>query len=128
MAYTSKLPKSYVWWIERERLALGEYTKGGDVDCMTSPTAESAGFKIRMLVTRRANDFGAVMTATSEIPPQFHEALAYKAISMGYLQGEGANPQLAQYFDQLYQQQVKKAKKYAKNRHLSTGFIRPQDF
>ena len=128
MSYVSKLAKNYVWWIERERVGIGEYDKNKNVDCMTSPTSASNGLKMRLLETRRGSDFGSVLTASPEIPSQFHEALAYKVIAMGYLRGDNINPQLAQYFEGLYAKTVKQAKKYAKSRHLSTGSVRPQDF
>ena len=128
MSYVSKLPKNYVWWVERERLGLGEYGKTERVDCITSPTSVSNGKKIRLLLTRRALDFDALMTSQSEIPPQFHEALAYKAISMGYTRGLAPNIQLAQYYEGLYRQAVKAGRKYSKTRHLGTGRVAPQDF
>ena len=128
MSFVSKLPAKYVWWLERERVAICEYGKNEHIDCMTSPTAQSNGKKIRMLLTRRALDFEADMSTQSELPPQFHEALAYKAISMGYTRGTSTNVQMAQYFEALYRQTVRDAKKYAGKRHQSTGFIKPVDF
>tara|TARA_R110002020_G_scaffold128392_4_gene287766 strand:+ start:2761 stop:3141 length:381 start_codon:yes stop_codon:yes gene_type:complete len=126
MSNPSKLPKNYSWWTERERIALVEY--GKDIDCAVSPSSVSAGLKVRILVNRRALDFGSDLTSVSELPPQFHEALAYKAIAMGYTRGERTNIQMAQYYEMLYRQAVKEGKKYARRRHLGTGFIKQVDF
>ena len=126
MSATTKLPKHYGWWTERERLAVVEWDD--KPDCAVSPTSVSNGKKMRILVDRRAVDFDSDLSTVSEIPPQFHEALAYKVISQGYTRGDNPNIQMAQYFDMLYQKAVKDAKKYAKGRKVSTGFIKPVDF
>ena len=126
MGIATKLPKKYTWWHERERIGILEYTD--DVSYGVSPTTASAGIKMRIFVNRRAADFTDDLQVVSEIPPEFHEALAYKVISMGYLRGETINLQLAQYFEGLYQRAIKKAKRYAKQRKISTGQIKPIDF
>ena len=125
MAATDKLGINVVWWPERERVGVGEYVD--KVECLESPS-KIAGKKIRLLVNRRAVDFDTNLQSVSEIPPQFHEALTYKVISMGYSRGENINPQLATYFEQLYRMAVKEGKKYAKRRHLSSGMVKPVDF
>ena len=126
MAIATKLPKKYTWWHERERIGVIEYTD--DPSNAVSPSTASAGIKMRIFVNRRAADFTDDLQVVSEIPPEFHEALAYKVISMGYLRGETINLQLAQYFEGLYQRAIKKAKRYAKQRKISTGQIKPIDF
>jgi hypothetical protein len=126
MSITSKLPKKYAWWHERERVGIIEHN--GDITSATSPTIISANQKMRIFVTRRVGDFTSNLNQVSEIPPEFHEALAYKVISMGYTRGQNINVPLAQYFEGLYQQSVKKAKHYAKQRKISTGYIKPVDF
>ena len=128
MTYQSKLPFNYVWWIERERVGIMEYAKGSDLSCLIPPSGASAGLKAGFLVTRRANDFTADITEQSEIPPQFHEALAYRVIAMGYLSPQNLNPQLAQQFDGMFGIKVKEGKKYARRQHTSGGFITPVDY
>tara|TARA_R110002020_G_scaffold181645_1_gene376753 strand:+ start:11034 stop:11420 length:387 start_codon:yes stop_codon:yes gene_type:complete len=128
MSFQSKLPANYVWWVERERVGIMEYAKGSDISCLVPPTGVSAGLKAGFYITRRANDFTVDLAENSELPPQFHEALAWRVISMGYLSGKNLNPQLAQQYDGLYMQKIKQAKKYAKRQHTYGGFITPVDF
>ena len=128
MSNVSKLPAQYVWWIERERVGIMEYAKGSNIDCLEPPQSHSAGLKAGFLVTRRANDFGPTLSEQSELPPQFHEALAYRGIAMGYLSPENLNPQLASQFEHMYGMKIKEGKRYARRQHTSGGTIRPHDF
>jgi hypothetical protein len=63
-----------------------------------------------------------------EIPAQFHEALAYKAIALGYQEPRNMKIELAQYFDNEYEKIVKRARKFARSSYLTTGQIVPQEF
>ena len=63
-----------------------------------------------------------------EIPAQFHEALAYKAIAIGYQDPRNMKIELAQYFDNEYDKLCKRAKKFARSSYLTTGRIVPQEF
>ena len=63
-----------------------------------------------------------------EIPTQFHEALAYKAIAIGYQDPRNMKIELAQYFDNEYEKICKRAKKFARSSYLTTGQIVPQEF
>jgi hypothetical protein len=63
-----------------------------------------------------------------EIPSQFHEALAFKVIAMGYKDPRNMKIELAQYFDAEYDKVCKQAKKYARSNFQSTGQIVPQEF
>lgn len=128
MSFVSKLPANYVWWIERERVGIMEYAIGSSISCLEPITSVSAGKKAGFYVTRRANDFTPDLTENSELPPQFHEALAWKVIAMGYLSGKNLNPQLAQQFDLMYGLKIKQAKKYARRHHTSGGIVTPVDF
>ena len=128
MSFVSKLPAIYVWWVERERVGIMEYAKGSSLSCLIPISSASAGQKAGFFVTRRANNFGVDLSENSEIPPQFHEALAWRVIAQGYLTPQNLNPQLAQAFSSLYAAKIKDAKKYAKRQHTSGGFITPVDF
>ena len=128
MSFQSRLPANYVWWVERERVGIMEYAKGEDLSCLAPPSGASAGLKAGFLVTRRANDFTTDLSEQSEIPPQFHEALAYRVIAMGYLSPQNLNPQLAQQFDNMFARMIKEGKKYARRQHTSGGSITPVDF
>jgi hypothetical protein len=64
----------------------------------------------------------------NQIPGQFHEALVYKVIAMGYKDPRNLEIKLAQYFDAEYSKSVKQGKKFSKSNYIQTGFTRPQDF
>lgn len=127
MSILSNRDKFY-WFIQGERLGIVESkTKTNVVDPkFQSPSAEHA---LTVHYTAKAQHFGTELTDTSELPSQFHEALAYKVIAELYkLPGESFNLQLAAYFDQMYEAQIREAKKYARRHHTSVGYIAPQDF
>tara|TARA_R100000808_G_C2136939_1_gene145158 strand:+ start:1054 stop:1479 length:426 start_codon:yes stop_codon:yes gene_type:complete len=63
-----------------------------------------------------------------EIPIQFHEALAYKAIAIGYQDPRNMKIELAQYFDNEYEKLCKRAKKFARSNYQTTGQIVPQEY
>ena len=62
------------------------------------------------------------------IPTQFHEALVYKVIAMGYKTPPSMDLATAQYFDLEYNNIVKEGKKFARSNYIQTGMITPQDF
>ena len=62
------------------------------------------------------------------IPTQFHEALVYKVIAMGYKTPPAMDINTAQYFDMEYEKVVKEGKKFARSNYIHTGMIAPQDF
>tara|TARA_R100000734_G_C3318672_1_gene113106 strand:- start:3338 stop:3727 length:390 start_codon:yes stop_codon:yes gene_type:complete len=64
----------------------------------------------------------------SQIPIQFHEAIVYKVISMGYKDPRNMELENAQYFDMEYQKGVKEGKKFSKSNYTDIGSISPQDF
>ena len=128
MANVSKLPANFAWYIERERVGILEWPLSSGVNCATSPTNLGDGLKATFLLSRKAPDFGVDLTENSQLPPEFHEALAFRVIAMGYLSSQNLNPQLAQAFESMYQAKVKEAKKYARINHKTTGMISPVDF
>ena len=118
----------YFWYISGERLGIVEKkTSTGGADPMwQSPTSQES---LRVHYTAKAAHLSDDLTETPEIPSQFHEALAMKVIGDLYkLPGETFNLQLAAYFDQQYELQIREAKKYARRHHTSVGYIIPQDF
>jgi len=74
------------------------------------------------------------MDDSPNIPRQFHRALAYKVIAMGYeIQGsqeEDPNVlQLAGYWNQKFEAEIAEAKKYTNVKRNDSGYnIIPQDF
>tara|TARA_R100000278_G_scaffold24899_1_gene22974 strand:+ start:3074 stop:3463 length:390 start_codon:yes stop_codon:yes gene_type:complete len=72
-----------------------------------------------------ASDLSNTFTA---IPLQFHEAIVYKAVAMGYKDPRNLEINLAQYFDGEYLTSVKEAKKFSRSNYQTMGRITSHDF
>ena len=121
----AKLSKTYLWWYSRGGINLVEEASSGDYPYTTVSTA---GLNIRVYAIRKASHFSSDLNENSEFPSQFHEALAYKVIADMYRLPASLNLQLAQYFDKMYEKELRNAKKYAKSQLIETGHIRGVDF
>jgi hypothetical protein len=121
----TKLTTNYYWWLERNNINLVQDSEGGDFNYVT---VDKTGLKIRLYAIRRATHFTNDLTEESELPNQFHEALAYKVIADMYRLPGNLNLQLAQYFDQMYQRELKQAKKYSRSTRVTSGVIKGVDF
>jgi hypothetical protein len=64
----------------------------------------------------------------NQIPSQFHEALVYKVIAMGYKDPRNMEINNAQYFDLEYSLGIKEGKKFSKSNYTDVGSVRQQDF
>ena len=122
------------WYISNDRLAIVEKaTSTLTRDGKSSDYQSISEIKeIRIYAIAQATDFTTDLTEVSEIPAQFHDALAYKVISDGYLKSglEEFNPQVSQIFDMKYAALVKDGKKQGRDNYVSSGsaVIRPTDF
>ena len=134
MATESSIRDTFYWFVEGERIGIVEKkttsTTGLNKDPdFESPHSDSAGKVLRVHYTAKASDFTTVLSNSSELPNQFHEALAFKVISDLYkLPGDNTNLQLAQYYDQQYALALREAKKYARRQHVQGGVIVPHSF
>jgi hypothetical protein len=134
-------PKRY-WFTERGKLAFVEGGSSTTVDGVTSNLVSISEAKScvvkgitlpNVFPTGPDEDYETSLTDTSagplqEIPLQFHEALAYKAIAIGYQDPRNMKIELAQYFNNEYDKVCRSAKKYARSNFQSTGKIAPQEF
>lgn len=134
-------PRRY-WFVERNKLAFVEGGSSTSVDGVTSnlvSITEAKSCVIKGIATPNhfptGNEDGHEESYTDneygpliEIPPMFHEGLAFKVIAMGYKEPRNMNLELAQYFDMEYERTVKGAKKYSRNNHQTMGTIVPQEF
>ena len=73
-------------------------------------------------------DLTSVTSEWTEINSRYHKTIVNKAIAMGYRDNRNKDLQSAEYFDQLYEKELRKAKKFARSSYVSTGRIIPQDF
>tara|TARA_B100000945_G_C20407173_1_gene610653 strand:- start:204 stop:590 length:387 start_codon:yes stop_codon:yes gene_type:complete len=121
--------EKYLWFINGNRIAIVEKNEAANSHIDKLKSVSTSGLQIRIEYLTRPLPFTEDLTASSEIPDQFHEALSYKVISdLCKLPGERQNLQLAQYFDQQYMLAVREGKKYASRRRISGGTITPVDF
>ena len=120
----------YAWYIDGLSLNLVEKCAATTSYNFKWQTISTAGLKLRLYYNRKATQFSANdLTLVSELPSQFHESLSMKVISDFYkLPGETFNLQLAAYFDQEYEKQVREGKKYSKRAFQRTGYIQQWDY
>jgi len=123
------------WFIEHEAgvasIALVEKTSR-TVDGITDEwqAITETGLKAVIEFTTVDADLSANSPTGSynEIPDRYHKAIVDKAIAMGYRDPRNQNIQNAQYFETLYLEAKRRAKKLAKSNFQTTGRIVPQDF
>ena len=131
-------PKRF-YYIDNDRLAIIETNGITTVDnASTSYKTISETKPIRINTICRADHFGTGVSEVDytsptsgplgHIPIQFHEALVFKVIAMGYKTPPAMDINTAQYFDMEYDKVVKEGKKFAKSNYIQTGMIVPQDF
>ena len=129
------------YFVDNDRLAIIEKKGSTTVDnATTNYQTISEAKPIRMNTICKANHFNtgsniveADFTSTTsgplgDIPSQFHEALVFKVIAMGYKTPPAMDINTAQYFDMEYEKTVKEGKKFARSNYIQTGMIAPQDF
>ena len=116
------------WYIERDRLAVVTAdTAATSIDDMY--TNLPIGSEIRIYGGKIADHFSTSNNSLQEIPEQFHEAIVYKAIAIGYETPPNLNPEVAMYFKSEYTSLVKKAKKWKKMGRLGGySIVSPKDF
>ena len=111
------------------RLGLLEKTSR-TIDGITSewsPISEG-GLSVMISYIIQDADLTNVASTWSQINSRYHKTIVNKAIAMGYRDNRNKDLQSAEYFDQLYEKELRKAKKFARSSYVSTGRIIPQDF
>ena len=128
------------YFVDNDRLAIVEKNGLTTVDgASTVFKTISAAKAVRMNTICKADHFntGANIVAADaisptagplgHIPTQFHEALVFKVISMGYKTPPAMDINVAQYFDMEYDKIIREAKKFARSNYIQTGMVVPQD-
>ena len=82
------------------------------------------GMPADVIVNAGKNDLGGNIG----VPPQFAIAIVNKVIATGYRDPRNQKPQMAQYFEETYNEEVKQAKKWVRRNYIGTGHIVPCDF
>ena len=96
----------------------------------TDWTSIASAQAVRLYAISRDSDISIneLTNTFNQIPGEYHEALVYKAVAMGYKDPRNMDIKLAQYFDSEYMRQVKEGKKFSKSSYADSGNITPQDF
>ena len=118
------------WYEDNKRIGIVEklnqtITRDGKTTNFQSISEEK---EIRIHAISRAVDFSSSLTVESELPEQFHEALACKVISDAYLIPPLVDKDLHKTFYLKYMEYVRAGRKFAKSRYVTTGQIKPTDF
>jgi hypothetical protein len=129
------------YFVDNDRLALVEKNGTTTTDgASTVYKSISEAKSIRINTICKADHFntGANIVASDaisptagplgHIPTQFHEALVFKVLAMGYKTPPAMDVNIAQYFDMEYEKIIKQAKKFARSNYIQTGMIVPQEF
>ena len=129
------------YFVDNDRLAIVEKNGNTTVDgASTAYKTISEAKSIRINTISKASHFNtgdsindtdftsATAGPLGHIPTQFHEALVFKVIAMGYKTHPAMDINVAQYFDMEYEKIIKQAKKFARSNYIQTGMVVPQDF
>ena len=129
------------WYVSNNRLAIIEKNGTTTVDnASTVYKSITAAKPLRLHTISKADHFNtgtkistdeytsSTLGPLGDIPVQFHEALVYKVIAMGYKTPPAMQIDLAQYFDLEYDKIIKQAKKYARSNFIDVGQIAPVSF
>ena len=122
------LSKDYAYYIDRDRIALIEKsTTSGDWDSIST-----SGKTVRIFTNGIPSSITAATNMTSEIslaiPARYHEGIMNLAIALAYLSASNLDPEKHMIFKNLYNEELKRAKKFKKMGNRTVGFIKPQEF
>ncbi|OUT99817.1 MAG: hypothetical protein CBB92_04965 [Flammeovirgaceae bacterium TMED32] len=128
--------KEYFWYLggssASTKIALVEkatnaVTKNGwTSDYKSIQISGNNNVRIRGKFTDYDIDNDSLLSYTS-IPPRYQKSIVDKVIAIGYRDPRNKDLQSAEYFEAIYEKQLKKAKTRVTNIH-GTGRIVPQDF
>lgn len=96
----------------------------------TDWTSISVVKSVRLYAISKDSDISVneLTNTFNQIPSQFHEALVYKAIAMGYKDPRNMDINVAGYFDSEYERGVREGRKFGKSNYTDVGRIASQDF
>jgi hypothetical protein len=125
--------KERAWYVDKlgkigiVEKANNTVTKDGYVSDWKSIT-EAKTFRIYAI--SRDDDLSSsdLSNTFNQIPAQFHEAIVYKVIAMGYKEPRNMELNNAQFFDAEYDMAIKEGKKFSKADYTDVGYVKQQDF
>ena len=128
--------KEYFYYIDTassgEKLAFvekGSVTRNGYTsNYKTIKIAGTNNVKVRGIFFDTDLTMNTMSGTFSNIPARFHEYIVNKVIASGYKEPRHMELNVAQYFDDVYDKGIKKAKQFARANYIKTGHIASQDF
>ena len=121
--------KQRYWYLYNDNIAIVEDGHDRTVGKTTTKVDTiSEALVMRINTIALAEAFDGTLGTSSELPVQFHEAILFKAIALGYQDPRNFNPEQAQYFKAEYESSKREAMKYAKRNRQSGGYIIPREF
>ena len=128
--------KDEVYWIERDKIAIAKLDRTA-TSISNEYTGPDGDVTVTMFTIKSDDTFvdkgnGGVgetgMDESPNIPSEFHECLAYKAIQLGY-ESDINKLQLAIYYDGKFKESIIEAKKYANTgRDGAAPKIKPAEY
>ena len=117
MSYYNPHSGGFVWWTERNKIAVAKSTDGS---IFTSP---GAGNTVRIFAIKQANHFSTAadinLSAESEIPDEFHDAILSRVLMMAAERSAETFTE-AHYWKVRYDEYIREGKKYANSRRIAT--------
>ena len=140
--------KNRYWFVKRNQLGIVEdSTGGGQINGVVKKYQNVSGsLNVTMDVIKKQKHFNSTEVPSlsndwhfegssamdqkpHDIPEQFHEAIIYKAVALGYEIKADFDPNKVQYFEGRYAEAVKKAKAFSRRYYNGGTYrIKVQDF
>lgn len=112
--------KEKVWFIKLNKLGIGMYDRTkGEVASLASTDLES-GDKIRILYRSKPTKLTTDLTASPDVPSQFHKGIMYRV--MEQISARKGDYKGAQYYQLEYNKCVKMAKQYTNKGRDNTSY------
>ena len=112
--------KEKVWFIKLNKLGVGMYDRTkGEVASLVSADLES-GDKIRILYRSKPTKLTTDLTASPDVPSQFHKGIMYRV--MEQISARKGDYKGAQYYQVEYQKCLKMAKEYTNKGRDNTPY------
>ena len=89
---------------------------------------KETGLRVFIEYSAVEQDFTNIDSNWVNINDRYKDVIINRAIAIGYRDPRNQNLQNAEYFEAIYKEGVKKAKKFSRSGYVSTGRIVPQDF
>ena len=119
--------KEKIWFVKLNKLGIGIYDRSNGRTASFASSDMEAGDKIRILYRSKPEKLTSTLSASPDIPSQFHKGIMYRV--MEQISARKGDYKGAQYYQIEYEKCVKMAKEYANKGRDSTSYrVVPDDF